>query len=413
MRDLGHPRRSGDLAEAALRGYPETSTRSRGFAHTVRATALLVAGEVEAACEEEGGRWMRPGAFDRLAALTGSVTLRSGCARTGGSPRRGATRSGAAGSRGCAVLRKSPADTGGVRSSAVGDLLALAATVFWAGGFVLARGLAGEVPPLALNFWRWVIAAAVVVPFTVPAVRRDWAAVQQHRRYLLVTAVLGVSVYNTLVYAAGRTTDAVNLSLIGVCSPIVILLLARVFGGEPITVRRLAGIGIAVAGVVVLVTEGSVGRLTSLTLRSGDVWMLAATVVFGVYSILVRRRPKSVSMSSFVGATFVAGTVILLPGYLVEQAVVGGFPATAPVAGGLIYLGVGASVLAFAAWTAAIDRNGAARPAIIYYLIPALTAAGAYTFLNEDLGIVQVVSMALIVGGTALGTSEPSNRQQA
>lgn len=300
-----------------------------------------------------------------------------------------------------------------MRSSAVGDLLALAATVFWAGGFVLARGLAGEVPPLALNFWRWVIAAAVVVPFTVPAVRRDWAAVQQHRRYLLVTAVLGVSVYNTLVYAAGRTTDAVNLSLIGVCSPIVILLLARVFGGEPITVRRLAGIGIAVAGVVVLVTEGSVGRLTSLTLRSGDVWMLAATVVFGVYSILVRRRPKSVSMSSFVGATFVAGTVILLPGYLVEQAVVGGFPATAPVAGGLIYLGVGASVLAFAAWTAAIDRNGAARPAIIYYLIPALTAAGAYTFLNEDLGIVQVVSMALIVGGTALGTSEPSNRQQA
>jgi drug/metabolite transporter (DMT)-like permease len=48
-----------------------------------------------------------------------------------------------------------------------GEGLALLATVLWAGSFILARGLRDDVPPVALNFWRWAVASVVVMPFTL------------------------------------------------------------------------------------------------------------------------------------------------------------------------------------------------------------------------------------------------------
>jgi drug/metabolite transporter (DMT)-like permease len=302
---------------------------------------------------------------------------------------------------------------GRARSRFAGEGLALLATVLWAGSFILARGLRNDVPPVALNFWRWAIASLVVVPFTLQQTVSNQAAVRRHWRYLAVAAALGVTVYNTLVYVAGRTTAAVNLSLIGICSPIFIVLLARFYGAERIGRWRVLGIALAVTGVVVLVSGGSARSLASLEVRSGDLWMLAATMVFAVYSLLARRRPAELPLPAFVLCTFWLGTVFELPAYLVERAVKGSFALTAPTVEGLLYVGLAASVVAFVAWNAAIDRVGAARPALIYYLIPVFTAVGGVLFLHEHVGLVEVGSMVLIVCGTAVGArggGEPSRQ---
>jgi drug/metabolite transporter (DMT)-like permease len=289
------------------------------------------------------------------------------------------------------------------RAQLVGSALALVATVVWSGGFLLARGLRDDVPPVALNFWRWAIATTVLAPFAARAVVANWPAIRRHWRYVLAAAALGVTVYNTLVYVAGHTTQAVNLSLIGVAGPIFIVVLAGVLGIEAVTRRRVVGIVIAVAGVVVLVSGGSLTALSSLDLRVGDLWMLAATLVFAGYTLLVRRRPADLPALAFLLATFAAGTLLAAPAYVVELVVVGPFPVTAGTVGGLLYLGAGASVVAYFAWNTAIDLAGAGRPALIYYLIPAFTAAGGAMFLHESLRLAQFVSMALIVGGTAIG----------
>ena len=302
---------------------------------------------------------------------------------------------------------------GRARSRFAGEGLALLATVLWAGSFILARGLRNDVPPVALNFWRWAIASIVVVPFTLRQTMSNRTAVRRHWRYLVVASALGVTVYNTLVYVAGRTTAAVNLSLLAICTPIFIVVLARFYGGERIGWWRVLGIVLAVTGVVVLVSGGSVRRLASLEVRSGDLWMLAATMVFAVYSLLARRRPAELPLPAFVLCTFWLGTLFALPADLVERAVKGSFALTAPTVEGLLYVGLGASVVAFVAWNAAIDRVGAARPALIYYLIPVFTAVGGVLLLHEHVGLVEVGSMVLIVCGTAVGArggGEPSRQ---
>ena len=77
-------------------------------------------------------------------------------------------------------------------SALAGELLALLATVVWAGGFLLARGLRDAVPPVALNFWRWAIATAVVAPFTLTSVRRSWPAIRRSWLPITAAALLGV-----------------------------------------------------------------------------------------------------------------------------------------------------------------------------------------------------------------------------
>ena len=126
-----------------------------------------------------------------------------------------------------------------LRVPVVGAALALLATLLWAGNFVLARGLRDAVPPVALNFWRWALATAVLAPFAVRATVAARHILRRHLGYLALTSFLGVALFNTLVYQAGHSTEAINLALVAVCSPIVIVIviLARLVSDERVTLR--------------------------------------------------------------------------------------------------------------------------------------------------------------------------------
>ena len=93
----------------------------------------------------------------------------------------------------------------------LGYLAALSATMLWAGNFVVARGIAQEIPPVQLNFWRWLLALTCILPFAWPKLRADWPAMKRHWRYLAAMGLVGVSLLNAFVYKAGQTTESLNM----------------------------------------------------------------------------------------------------------------------------------------------------------------------------------------------------------
>lgn len=280
--------------------------------------------------------------------------------------------------------------------------LALLATVLWAGNFVLARGLSDAVPPVALNFWRWTVATALLAPFALRASVATRTAVRHHLGYLTVTAMLGVAVFNTLVYAAGHSTQALNLSLVAVCSPVVIVVLARLFLGERITRRAVLGLAVAGCGVVVLLSDGRPTRLLHLDVAPGDLIMLLATVVFGAYTVLVGRKPDDVPLTVFVFTTFALGLLMLAPAYGLELAVSGPFDLGGDTLAALAYIGVFPSLVAFYSWNRAVTTLGATRSATLYYLVPVFTALAAWAFLAEPISAAALLSTALVLAGVAL-----------
>ncbi|MET9499614.1 DMT family transporter [Streptomyces sp. NPDC006552] len=302
-----------------------------------------------------------------------------------------------------------PSATPGRAAGGLGAGLALAAlaTVVWSGSFVTARALHDSVPPVQHAFWRWIIALVALAPFGLRAAWRERALLRRHLGHLTLAALLGVTVYNTLVNQAGLTTSAGNMGMIMAASPVLMALYERL-GGARLGARRATGTLLACAGVLLLVSKGSLHP----DFAPGDLWTVAAAFCFGSYSALLRRRSPKIGGVAFLFATFVVGTALLAPAYAVSVAAQGGFEVRAGTAGPLLYVGVASSAVAFFAWNKAIALVGPARAGAVYYLQPVCVALLSYAVLGEAMGWTQLLCMALILAGVVLASAAGRARRR-
>ncbi|MFE0100337.1 DMT family transporter [Streptomyces sp. NPDC059009] len=296
--------------------------------------------------------------------------------------------------------RRAGGTKGVPRSVGIGLALAALATVVWSGSFVTSRALADTVPPIQHAFWRWLIAIAAVAPFAARQAWQQRELIRQHIRFLLLASLLGVTVYNTLVNQAGVTTTAGNMGMIMAASPVLMAVYERL-GGNRLGARRVTGMLVACAGVLLLVSKGSL----AMDFAAGDLWVIGGAFAFGSYSAVLRRKPQEIGGLAFLFTTFVLGALMLLPVFLVSLAVQGGFTPTVGTVSPLLYVGVVSSAVAFFAWNKAISLIGAARAGVIYYLQPVCVALLSFALLGEGIGRLQVVCMVLILGGVILGSA--------
>lgn len=149
--------------------------------------------------------------------------------------------------------------------------------LFWAGNALVGRAVVGQVPPLALAFWRWVVALALALPFTWREIVTNAPMLRRHWKVLVGLGVTSVGAYNTLLYLAVQTTTAINATLVGASMPLMILVLAATWLRQPIGWRQIGGILVSLVGLVVVVTHGEPALLLGLRLGAGDGLMLLAT----------------------------------------------------------------------------------------------------------------------------------------
>lgn len=285
-----------------------------------------------------------------------------------------------------------------------GFALALLATVVWSFNFIAGRGLADAVGPCSLALGRWLVAFLAVIPFALPEMirlRRHFCA---HWRYYLTVGVLGIAYFNTAIYWAAHSVPAINLSLIAASSPLFTILLARFFLADPIPPKRLYGIAFALLGIALLLTRGELAALRELSFHTGDLVMLSAAFSFALYTLMVRKKPKECGQMPFFGLIFAIGVICLLPPAAVELARDGLPRPDAALVGGLLYMGLGASLFAFWCWGKAISLIGPSRAAVVYYSLPLFSGLEALLMLGEPLHVVHFVSAGLILGGLALAT---------
>lgn len=278
--------------------------------------------------------------------------------------------------------------------------LALLAVILWSGNFIVARGLNKAVPPVSLAFFRWSFATVLLLPFAARDVVRQRALFMPHWRHLGLTALTGVSIFNTLIYVAGKYTTATNMALIGTtASPLFVLLISMLFLKAKPGALQLAGALICLSGIVLLLTRGRIENLLAFHFSTGDLWVLAAALSFALYTLQVRKKPAELSSTAYLFAVFLLGTLFLLPAWTIEQNLVTPFQWTPAVFFIFLYLGLGASVIAFLAWNVAIHKIGPTRTALFGNLIPVLSTIEAALILGESFTWVTILSMAIILLG--------------
>ena len=281
-------------------------------------------------------------------------------------------------------------------------LLALA-TLFWAGNFVLGRAVSGEVPPVGLAFWRWFGGALIIAPFALPHLRRDWAAVRARWPIVLVLGILGIAVFNTLIYVGLGRTTAINALLLQSIQPLVIIIFSFLIFRDTVGPRQLLAVAISLIGVVVIIARGELGVLATLAFNSGDVLVFIALICYAAYTALLRLRPR-VHPLSFLLVIFTVGFALLFPLYVWEGLAGRPMRLTPVTLGAVAYVALFPAIVAYLCFNRGVELLGANRAGHFFHLQPAFGVVLAMLFLGERFQPYHAAGITLIAAGILLAT---------
>ncbi|MGB1539433.1 MAG: DMT family transporter [Rickettsiales bacterium] len=281
---------------------------------------------------------------------------------------------------------------------------ALLACLIWSGNFLTARGVHEWIPPFGLAFWRWSVAIAVITPFGLPHMRRQWSLICRHWKFLGVMGVLSVGAYNTLIYLAAHYTTTHHIALISSTAPIWTLLLAGIIGTERLSRYKVGGAVFAFTGSLVIIAQGNLQLLLQQEWNHGDILLLLAAWIWAIYCIMLHYKPKDLHPLAFLNVIFGVGLLCIAPFYAWET--IQGHPAPFTVEAWISYgyTGIAASVLAWGAWNYAVHGMGAVKAGLVYYTIPMFSGILAFVLLKEPIALYHVIGFALIFTGIVISS---------
>jgi len=274
------------------------------------------------------------------------------------------------------------------------------ATLLWAGNFIVGRALRGSIDPLELNFWRWLIALAVLLPATVLSMARQWQTLRKHLGLVAALGLTGIAVPHTCIYTALQTTSPVNALLMLNLAPLLITMGSWAFFGNPVRARQWLGITVSLVGGVALIMRGSMAALLALEPTPGDLWMLLAAAGAATHALLLKRSPPGVTQAPLLCASVLAALAMMLPLLVWRGPLV--VPTSASILWSLVYVGVLSSALAFWLWNRGVVRLGPGRAGPYLYLMPVYGAALSVLVLDETVQAFQCVGALFVVAGLTL-----------
>lgn len=278
--------------------------------------------------------------------------------------------------------------------------LLLYTVTFWSGNMIVGRTFREVLPPFQLATGRWLVALILCLLFAIRHWRRDWPKIRAAWPIFTLLGLLGVGGYNTFAYLALQSTSAINAALINTWIPIATLLLAALLLRETLTLRQGVGIAVALAGVVVVITQGEPKQLVALSFNPGDLWMVVAVLTWAFYTVLLRRRPAGVDPLVQLTFFIAVGLVVLLPfaGWerWVAERTVTLSPSTVLA---ILYTGIFPGFLGYIFYNAAVARVGAGTGSLFLYAMPVITALLSVLFLDEAPHGYHLVGLLLVLSG--------------
>jgi drug/metabolite transporter (DMT)-like permease len=293
-------------------------------------------------------------------------------------------------------------------------LLLAATMLFWAGNSIAGRALAGQVPPMTLTFWRWVLASLLVGTLAWPHLKRDAPELLRRWKMVLLLAVSGVASFGALLYWGLESTTALNSLLMQAAIPPLILAFAFLFLRQRTSPGALAGVALSLLGVLVVISEGHPWSLIGLSLNPGDGIILVGVVLYAGYSLLLRRKPQ-VHPLSLLAATFVASAFFTAP-FFIHELVQGRQMVVSPsTLAGVAYVALFPSFIAYLCFNRGVELIGSGPAGQYMHLMPVFGAVLAIGLLGEPFHGYHAAGVLLIGGGIAVtawaGRRRPPERQ--
>lgn len=289
-------------------------------------------------------------------------------------------------------------------------LLLLATTLFWAGNAVAGKLAIGHVSPMLLNAARWGFMLAIMLLIGRRQLSRDMAAMTRDPWPLLFLGALGYTVFSVAMYSAVVYTSATNVSIEQGGIPLFVFLASYFLFGERTTLGQVVGFALSFVGVVVTATNGRLYDLIHFQVNFGDVLMLLAVAVFGIFTAALRRQ-SGMHWISLVTMLCIGATVSAIP-FVIAEAIAGA-TILPDRTGWLIiaYAVIFPSVAAQAFYVKSIALIGANRTGVFVNFLPVWGALLSVLIIGEKFQAFHAVALVLVVAGVLV--AEYSGHQKA
>lgn len=263
---------------------------------------------------------------------------------------------------------------------------ALVATMFfWGSNAIVGAILQDDISPAVLSVFRWLVALAIMIPVTLWVDGFPKEILKRNFKGLLLMGFTGVTFFHTLIYISLVYTSPINVVLFNAIVPAAVALLSFAVYRKKLRHVQLLGMLLSFAGVLIILTRGSMAVLLGLQFNLGDLLMLIAVIFWAVYSMVGTKVMKAVPLLSAITWSSLLGLLILLPFGAWEYSVTG----KGDLADGnwlyVLYMGIGPSFLAFLGWNLGVRAIGPEVSSNFLNLTPCFAAILSIVILKDPL----------------------------
>ena len=261
----------------------------------------------------------------------------------------------------------------------------------------------GVLEPLSMVFFRWFGVVVIMLPFMIGVLWQSRGIIRENFGLFLFASFLGMIVCPAGVYISGHYTTAINIGLIYTLSPIFTIAMERIFFGRRLSVVNAIGVIVAFLGVVYIIIKGDITNLIHLQFSAGDLWVLAASFSWGLYSILLRKQETIMAGKRLFTLNAVLGALLALPLMAYEVTVLDKPIVFSPQFFALVaVISFISSIVAYMGMIYIIRTLSVTISSYVLYITPLYATLIGVFFLGETLYIYHILSAVVILSGVFL-----------
>jgi drug/metabolite transporter (DMT)-like permease len=283
----------------------------------------------------------------------------------------------------------------------------LITTLFWSGNFIVGKAASlYEIPPFTLNFYRWLLAWLILMPFTFKEIIEKKKYILDNIRLITALGITSITFFNSIVYYSLNFTNVINGVLMISVIPVMIIFFSWVFNIEKTNIYQITGVIFSLFGVVAIITKAELNILLDLDFNKGDLWMVVAMFSWAIYSVLLKKKKHKLSQISLLEMIITMGLIFLFPIYFIEMKMGYHVILNTPFVLTLAYVVLFPSLISFLFWIKGIALIGANRSGIFLHLMPIFSALMAIIIFKEKFMFFHLIGALLILIGILLSNKK-------
>ena len=289
-------------------------------------------------------------------------------------------------------------------------ILLILTTLFWSGNFIVGKAASTyEIPPFSLNFYRWLFAGLILLPFTIKEIIEKKDYILNNVGFFIILGVTSITIFNSTVYYSLYYMQVISGVLMISTIPVWIMFISSILGIEKTNRFQIFGVILSLLGVLFIITKSDLEVIKNLAFNRGDLIMASGMFAWALYSALLKKKTYEISQITLLEVVIITGLFFLIPIYVLEMNLGNPIIIGKPFILTLSYVVLFPGLASFFFWIKGIDIIGANRAGVFLHLMPVFGSIMAIVLFDEKFMIYHLLGAIFIIAGITLSNKKIKN----